>query len=63
LYGKRNGGIMTLIYKVTKVIPSGFRDEEQVIGYYSNKTDAIKKSKQIDEEKFVHSYIEEIELK
>lgn len=53
---------MTIIYKVTKIIPSGFRDEEVVIGYYSNKMDAIKKSEQINKEKFVHSYIKEIEL-
>lgn len=54
---------MIIIYKVVKVIPSGFRDEYEVIGYYSEKEDAIKKSKQIDEEKFVHSYIEEVELR
>ena len=53
---------MTIIYKVTKIIPSGFRDEEEVIGYYSNKIDAIEKGKQIDKEMFVHSFIEEIEL-
>ena len=54
---------MVTVYRVVKVIPSGFRDEEEVIGYYSEKEDAIKISKQIDKERCVHSYIEEIVLR